>query len=259
MDPLDFCEDDLHESREERLAFDEDVRRELEECWDGEGRRNDQGVAQEVMMDGEATDEVTKGAVPGETILPKTTPPITTFPPAPSLLVNATSSTSNDQTKEAAKTKYLQQLQKRVKSTPVISRSKTVQTIPETASTSNPQVKGKEKAPSLPVPLPIIKVPQAPSVPGPSTKPTKISPKLQIILLNHTLFLHATKGTKPPKQRKVKGMVAMDKVNVCKVSEVFKDCVVAVVHHLSAKPEQLVTRWTLVSSHIALRNRNAES
>jgi hypothetical protein len=192
---------------------------------------------------------VMEGAVPEETVVPKATPPIAADPSAPAILFGnqpATTSTNKDQTKDAAKTKYLQQLSKRVKSTPVISRSKTVQIIPDPASTSKPQVKGKEKAPSLPVPLPSMGAP-APPTSGPAQKPPKISPKLQIILLNHTAFIHATLGTKPPKQRKVKGMVAMDKINVGKVSEVFKECVVAVVHHLSAKPEQLVTRWTIVS------------
>jgi hypothetical protein len=250
MDPLDFYEDDLQETRAERLAYDEEVRRELEECWDGEGRRQGGDVTmQEVVIGGRAADVAMREAVPDETVVPKATPPIAADPSAPAILFGnqpATTSTNKDQTKDAAKTKYLQQLSKRVKSTPVISRSKTVQIIPDPASTSKPQVKGKEKAPSLPVPLPSMIAPQ-----GPAPKPQKISPKLQIILLNHTAFIHATSGTKPPKQRKVKGMVAMDKINVGKVSEVFKGCVVAVVHHLSAKPEQLVTRWTIVSSPLS--------
>lgn len=85
--------------------------------------------------------------------------------------------------------------------------------------------------------------------PDPPAKPTKVSPKLQTIIHNHQTFLKATEahpGNKPKFTRR-KGLVAMDKLNLARQSDVFQGCVVAVVHHLSAKPEQLVTRWTLVS------------
>lgn len=39
----------------------------------------------------------------------------------------------------------------------------------------------------------------------------------------------------------------MDKLDLSRQSEVFKDCVVVVAHHISAKADQLVPRWAQVS------------
>jgi hypothetical protein len=83
-----------------------------------------------------------------------------------------------------------------------------------------------------------------------SAKPVKITPKLQNVLDNHANFLKAIESARTGvkvKLAKGKGLAALEKWDLKKQSDLFKGCLVAVVHHISAKPEHLVPRWAVVS------------
>jgi hypothetical protein len=87
-------------------------------------------------------------------------------------------------------------------------------------------------------------------IPPRPAKPIKISPKLQNILDNHANFLKAVESAQTGvkvKLAKGKGLAALEKWDLKKQSELFKGYLVAVVHHISAKPEHLVPRWAVVS------------
>lgn len=74
---------------------------------------------------------------------------------------------------------------------------------------------------------------------------------MQNILDNHANFRKAVDsifGNVKVKFTKGKGLVAMEKLDLKKQSELFKGCLIAVVHHLSAKADHLVTRWKVVST-----------
>lgn len=155
-----------------------------------------------------------------------------------------------------AKTRSPQQISKRLTSTPAISRTKSAQEssmhAPEVPSKA--LLKGKQKAPSLPVPmLPTLEERPPPVAAKPKSPPprsVKVPSTLQIVLENFNNFEMAVGVAQTGAKirfKKGKGMVGIDKVDLTKQSEVFKDCVVAVAHHISAKGEQLVPRWAQVS------------
>ncbi|GHJ86075.1 hypothetical protein NliqN6_2477 [Naganishia liquefaciens] len=272
MDPLDFDEDDLHETRAERLEYDEEMKDLLLRSWE----------EQETMCDGEDIHGIVDGCeasiasidgAPATPPLPrkpqavvptaKTADPQEVTLPMEALLVEKHSLSLNSDgtekpstSKDVAKARYLQQLGKRVNSTSGISRSKT--TVEISASVAEGSLgldaKGKKKAPSLSALIPLAMDPPLPpstsiSTAVPASKPIKVSPKLQIVLDNHANFLLAIQDGVKPKITRRRGLLAMDKINLARLSKVFDGCVVAVVHHLSAKPEQLVTRWALVHQH----------
>ena len=81
----------------------------------------------------------------------------------------------------------------------------------------------------------------------------KIPSALQIILDNFTNFeqtIEITEVGRKLKLKKGKGMVSLEKYDLKRKSKVFENCVVAVVHSLSAKGEQLVPRWAHVSCNV---------
>lgn len=141
-------------------------------------------------------------------------------------------------------------------SSTAFSRTTSAQELPMRAprTTSPIRGKGKEKALSLPVPAhPTVDQPRpstSTSRKANSLPRTKIPPTLQLIHENFTNFEMAVGAAQPGAKvrfRKGKGMFAMDKLDLSRQSEVFKDCVVVVAHHISAKADQLVPRWAQVS------------
>ena len=266
MDPLDFDEDDLHETRAERRAYDEELQGLLLESWEKQdtarGGSPAEGIAghraSTAIFDGadatppivgkpQEVDPAEKTVIPQGVILPGNSLLIEPHPPGNAAAEKPATN------KDAAKTRYLQQLGKRVNSTSGISRSQTMVEISEDVleRSTRLDVKGKKKAPSLPAPIPLSMDPPFPPstskfIAPPHSKPIRVSPKLQVVLDNHANFLLAIQSGARPKMTRRKGLLTMDKLNLARLTTVFDGCVVAVVHHLSAKPEQLVTRWTLV-------------
>lgn len=142
-------------------------------------------------------------------------------------------------------------------STTAFSRTKSAQELPMQALKTTSPIRGKEKekAISLPVPaLPTLDQPQPPALTSRNSPPRtiKIPPTLQLIHENFANFEMAAGVAQPGAKvrfKKGKGMFAMDKVDLRRQSELFKDCVVVVAHHISAKADQLVPRWAQVSQN----------
>lgn len=267
MDPLDFDEDDLHETRAERLEYDEELQGLLLESWEQEAKARSGKYVDGVVTCGAAT-AIIDGAIATPPIVrkpqdavpvEKTVIPQEVIPPGKSIIIEQhlsimTATEKPSANKDVAKTRYLQQLGKRVNLPSGISRSKTTVEISGNVveGSTRLDVKGKGKAPSLPAPIPLPMDPPLPlstlkPTAAPASKAIKVSPKLQIVLDNYANFLLAIQPGVKPKMTRRKGLLTMDKLNLARLTKVFDGCVVAVVHHLSAKPEQLVTRWTLVS------------
>lgn len=148
------------------------------------------------------------------------------------------------------------------KSSTAFSRTTSAQELPTQApkKTSPIRGKGKEKAVSLPVAaLATLDAPRTSA----STSRTGNSPprtrkpipaSLQLIhenFANFEIAIAAQSGVKA-KFKKGKGMLPMGKADLKNQSGVFNDCVVVVAHSLNAKPEHLMTRWSLVSGETAL-------
>lgn len=142
-------------------------------------------------------------------------------------------------------------------STTAFSRTKSAQNLHIKAPKTTSPIRGKEKgkAISLPVPaLPTLDQPQPPASTSRNSPPRtiKIPPTLQLIHENFANFEMAVGVAQPGGKvrfKKGKGMFAMDKVDLRRQSELFKDCVVVVAHHISAKADQLVPRWAQVSQN----------
>lgn len=125
------------------------------------------------------------------------------------------------------------------------------------AKTTSPiRGNGKEKAVSVPVPsLPTLDAARtsastAQTANSPPRLRKPIPPAIQLLhenFANFEMAIAAQSGTKV-KYKKGKGMYSMEKADLKSQSELFKGCVVVVAHHLSAKAEQLVPRWSQVSA-----------
>jgi hypothetical protein len=148
------------------------------------------------------------------------------------------------------------------RSSTAFSRTTSAQELPTQApkKTSPIRGKGKEKAVSLPVsalatldePRTAASTSRTGNSPPRTRKPIPAS--LQLIhenFANFEIAIAAQSGVKA-KFKKGKGMLPMGKADLKSQSGVFKDCVVVVAHSLNAKPEHLMTRWSLVSGGTAL-------
>ncbi|KAJ9119176.1 hypothetical protein QFC22_003668 [Naganishia vaughanmartiniae] len=268
MDPFEDDDlDDLKETKEERLAYDMETTAELLESWSKKSKWACQSPPQRIEHVGTQTSAVAstssvtskqQGQAMVSTVLEAARgmgPPAMVLPAASKFDI-----TTNIASSAKGKTDYLRSLD-RIVTKSSISRS-TSDLGPSTNSSELPSFKGKGKEKPLPMMStpPLTEEPMTLDAPA----PTKLSPAtgkpklvkiplgLQNIIDNWTNFEQTTKAKqtgKKPKLKKGKGMVSVDKWDLQRVSNVFQESVIAVVHHLGAKGEQLIPRWAHVHRH----------
>lgn len=219
MDPFDDDDlDRLYETREERLAYNKEANAEIMESWSKKlEAAEEQIVGMPVLTTAgpfrpQEEANVSTAAKPAREM----------GPPAIVSIANSKSSNeANHMQKIDDKAEYLQRLNKRI-----------VHKISMSRSTSD---QGPDRS--------------DPAVATSKPRLGKIPPAFQVILDNFANFEQAIDGTQTGqrlKLKKGKGMVALEKYDFKRRSTVFQNCVVAVVHHSSAKGEQLVPRWAHV-------------
>jgi hypothetical protein len=258
--------DDLNETREERLAYDLETTAELLESW---SKKADAAAACQLSPQRTEQVEVQASTSTGNSKRQSEVNVCTVVdnagrmdpPPIVPLTTSKFDTTSNLANNVKGRTEYFQSLDKRIVSKSNIGRSRSDQG-PSSNLSELRSVKGKEKEKLLPVlSTPLTEEPVAldalvPTKPCPAIgkpKLMKIPSALQIILDNFTNFeqtIEITEVGRKLKLKKGKGIVSLEKYDLKRKSKVFENCVVAVVHSLSAKGEQLVPRWAHVSCNV---------
>ncbi|KAJ9103152.1 hypothetical protein QFC21_002574 [Naganishia friedmannii] len=266
MDPFDDDDfEDLNETREERLAYNMATTAELLECWSKKADAPYQLAPQrmEKVMTLQALTTAGTSKRPGEanvSTVVKTAHEMGL--PANNLpAIWKFDITSDPAANAKDKTNHLRSLD-RIITKSSISRTTSDQG-PFTSSSELCSIKGKEKETVLQMMStpPLTEEPMeldalAPPELSPATcklKLTKTPSKVQSILDNHSNLqqcIEAAKAGKKPKCKKGKGIVSLNKYgDLTRQSNVFQDFVVAVVHHISAKGEQLIPRWLHIHKH----------